>query len=146
MYRNLSVYVTNGIAKWYNTLKNCLAVSRKIKCAPVTPSGSPIPRDLPRSNKNFYSHKGVHANRLFIIAKGILATGKCRNKYGTYLRDYSPAIKRNVPICATWMNLKTNERAPAGEAQWVEQSPANQKVSGLIPDQGTRLSCGPGPQ
>ena len=34
----------------------------------------------------------------------------------------------------------------AGVAQWIEWLPANQKVTGLIPGQGTRLGCGPGPQ
>ena len=34
----------------------------------------------------------------------------------------------------------------AGVAQWIECRPANQRVSGLIPSQGTCLGCGPGPQ
>ena len=34
----------------------------------------------------------------------------------------------------------------AGVAQWIEQEPANQKVTGWIPSQGTCLVCGPGPQ
>ena len=33
-----------------------------------------------------------------------------------------------------------------GVAQWVEHWPANQKVAGLIPGQGTCLGCRPGPQ
>ena len=33
----------------------------------------------------------------------------------------------------------------AGVAQWVEHQPANQKVTGLIPSQGTCLGCRPGP-
>ena len=36
--------------------------------------------------------------------------------------------------------------ALAGEAQWTECWPANPKVIGLIPGQGTCLGCGPGPQ
>ena len=36
--------------------------------------------------------------------------------------------------------------ALAGVAQWIECRPANQKVAGLIPCQGTCLGCGPGPQ
>ena len=36
-------------------------------------------------------------------------------------------------------------RALAGVAQWIECRPANQRVAGSIPSQGTCLSCGPGP-
>ena len=36
--------------------------------------------------------------------------------------------------------------ALAGVAQWIERQPANQKVPGSIPSQGTCLGCGPGPQ
>ena len=36
--------------------------------------------------------------------------------------------------------------ALAGVAQWIECGPANQRVTGSIPSQGTRLGCGPGPQ
>ena len=28
-------------------------------------------------------------------------------------------------------------------AQWIERQPANQRVTGLIPSQGTGLGCGP---
>ena len=35
--------------------------------------------------------------------------------------------------------------ALAGVAQWIERQPANQRVTGSIPSQGTRLGCGPGP-
>ena len=36
--------------------------------------------------------------------------------------------------------------ALADVAQWIECQPANQRVSGSIPTQGTCLGCGPGPQ
>ena len=36
--------------------------------------------------------------------------------------------------------------ALAGVAQWIEHWPANQRVAGSIPSQGTCLACGPGPQ
>ena len=39
-----------------------------------------------------------------------------------------------------------NERALAGVAQWTECRPARQRVTELIPSQGTGLGCGPGPQ
>ena len=35
--------------------------------------------------------------------------------------------------------------ALAGSAQWIERRPANLKVTGLIPSQGTCLGCEPGP-
>ena len=35
--------------------------------------------------------------------------------------------------------------ALAGAAQWIGRRPANQKVAGLIPSQGTCLGCSPGP-
>ena len=35
--------------------------------------------------------------------------------------------------------------ALAGVAQWIDCQPANQRVTGLIPGQGTCLGCGPGP-
>ena len=36
--------------------------------------------------------------------------------------------------------------AVAGVCQWNECWPANQRVAGLIPSQGTCVGCGPGPQ
>ena len=32
--------------------------------------------------------------------------------------------------------------ALAGTAQWIERGPANQRVAGLIPSEGTCLGCG----
>ena len=44
-------------------------------------------------------------------------------------------------------SLKKNEvGAPAGVVRWTECQPANQRVTGSIPSQGTCLGCGPGPQ
>ena len=37
-------------------------------------------------------------------------------------------------------------RALAVVARWIECQPANGKVAGLIPSQGTCLGCKPGPQ
>ena len=34
----------------------------------------------------------------------------------------------------------------AGVALWTEYRPANQKITGSIPSQGTCLGCEPGPQ
>ena len=33
-----------------------------------------------------------------------------------------------------------------GVAQWIESRPANQRVTSLIPSQGTCQGCRPGPQ
>ena len=41
--------------------------------------------------------------------------------------------------------FKLLDSALSGVAQWVGHHPANNKVISLIPSQGTRLSCGPGP-
>ena len=35
--------------------------------------------------------------------------------------------------------------AQAGAAQWIERGPANQRVTGSIPSQGTSLGCRQGP-
>ena len=42
--------------------------------------------------------------------------------------------------------MKKNLMALAGVAQWIERRPANQRVAGSIPSQGTCLGCGPAPQ
>ena len=48
------------------------------------------------------------------------------------------------------LSLKTMKKkkvlALAGVAQWIERRPTNQRVTGLVPSQGTCLGCGPGPQ
>ena len=41
---------------------------------------------------------------------------------------------------------KVLKLALAGVAQWTECRPANQRVAGLIPSQGTCLGFKPGPQ
>ena len=42
--------------------------------------------------------------------------------------------------------LKSTRQALTGVAQWIEHQPVNQRVTGLIPSQGTCLGCRPGPQ
>ena len=39
-----------------------------------------------------------------------------------------------------------SKSALAAVAQWIECRPTNQRVTSLIPTQGTCLGCGPGPQ
>ena len=41
---------------------------------------------------------------------------------------------------------KISKSVLAGVAQWIECQPANQRVTGSIPSQGTCLGCGPDPQ
>ena len=41
--------------------------------------------------------------------------------------------------------LKINTWDLVGLAQWIDYWPANQRVTGSIPSQGTCLGCGPGP-
>ena len=41
-------------------------------------------------------------------------------------------------------NVTMHVQALAGVAQWIELWPVNQRVTGLIPSQGTSLGCGPG--
>ena len=43
-------------------------------------------------------------------------------------------------------SLKYHFIALAGVTQWIERGPANQRVTGLIPSQGTCLGCRPDPQ
>ena len=40
----------------------------------------------------------------------------------------------------------TNTTSRPGVVQWIKCQPANQRVMGSIPSQGTVLGCGPGPQ
>ena len=52
-------------------------------------------------------------------------------------------------MCSQATELEVIEEmkgALAGVAQWTEHRPANQRVTGSIPSQGTFLGCGPGPQ
>ena len=42
--------------------------------------------------------------------------------------------------------LKLKNWALAGVTQWIEHEPGKQRVAGLIPSQGTRLGCRPGPR
>ena len=49
-------------------------------------------------------------------------------------------------FCNDSFHVKKYFMALAGVAQWIELWPANKKVAGWIPSQGTCLGCGPGPQ
>ena len=48
--------------------------------------------------------------------------------------------------CIAYCQIKVAQLAPAGAAQGIEHWPTNQRVTGLIPSQGTRLGWGTGPQ
>ena len=45
-----------------------------------------------------------------------------------------------------FQSFKESLRALVGVAQWIERQPANQRVAGSIPSQGTCLDSRPGPQ
>ena len=64
-----------------------------------------------------------------------------------YPKNPKTPIKKNV---CTHMFIaalfKIAKIALAGVAQWDGHHPANQKVTGSIPSQGTCLGCRPGPQ
>ena len=45
-----------------------------------------------------------------------------------------------------YFRIQKPTNALAGVAQWIEHQPVNQRVTGLIPSQGTFLGCGTGPQ
>ena len=47
---------------------------------------------------------------------------------------------------SSFLGDQNQEVALADVAQWVERQPADLKVTGSIPGQGTRLGCGPGPR
>ena len=49
-------------------------------------------------------------------------------------------------LALRYFDLKVGVSALSGVAQWTECWPINQKVTGLIPGQGTCLGCRPGPQ
>ena len=64
-----------------------------------------------------------------------------------------PLMLRTLPdrvlfissLGCSFVSFKISFVALAGIAQWIERRPANQKVSGSIPSQGTCLGCRPGP-
>ena len=51
---------------------------------------------------------------------------------------------QDLPAYLHW-DFRRITQALNGAAQWVGHCPANQKVTGSIPGQGTCLGCGPGP-
>ena len=53
------------------------------------------------------------------------------------------AIPIKIPII--YQVVKKVWLALAAVAQWIEHWPANQRVTGSIPSQGTCLGCRPGP-
>ena len=50
-------------------------------------------------------------------------------------------IKKKITYC-----LKRLSPPLAGVTQWIECQPASQRITSLIPHQGTCLGCRPGPQ
>ena len=65
------------------------------------------------------------------------------NQYIPHLKSLTSHPVLTVQLGET---LKMPPVTLAGVAQWIEHWPANQRVTGLIPSQGTCLGCRPGPQ
>ena len=78
-----------------------------------------------------------HYQSLFLILLVLLYSFLCS---GWALRH------RLCLVCFIFIFLKRRDTALAGVAQWIEHWPANQKVTGSIPSQGTCLGGRPGPQ
>ena len=58
------------------------------------------------------------------------------------LRSTSPAYVISLAQINSYFKIS----ALADVVQWIERQPVNQRITGLIPSQGTYLGCGPGPQ
>ena len=66
-----------------------------------------------------------------------------RKHWGFFPPHKTPFLSY-LPINLIWKKL--SKTPLAGVAQCIERRPANQRVAGSIPSQGTCLGCGPGPQ
>ena len=73
---------------------------------------------------------------LLIYFNKILPSGK----------DIFKVILSENMKCLKNTTSETIKLALAGVTQWIECWPENQRVTGSIPSQGIRLSCGLGPQ
>ena len=62
----------------------------------------------------------------------------------TTINTISNNNEKHLNVC-TSLVYKNIFSALAGVAQWTESLPANKKVAGLIPGQGTCLGCRPDP-
>ena len=83
----------------------------------------------------FLSQEKVHRDFKVIIFNGMIFPIS-----SIYLHSLSASFY------IKFRHLRKDNLAPAGVAQWIECWPVNQKVTGSIPNQGTCLSCGPGPK
>ena len=66
--------------------------------------------------------------------------GRPENVEGTHSSEH--IIQTHTHICISNFLFKISS-ALAGVAQWIERWPANQRVTGSIPSQGTSLGAGP---
>ena len=83
-----------------------------------------------------YKRQALGAGQVFLNAEKALNVLKVQEDFAEPLLSFGLHSS-----CA----VKTPRLALAGMAQWVECQPANQKVTSLIPSQGTCLGCRPGP-
>ena len=93
-----------------------------------------------------------------VIPVNLECTKRCRNTWAKNLNAYS--VSTFTSSSADWLSphpftITSHQpkwpaslklfAALAGIAQWIEHRPSNQRVTSLIPRQGSCLDCGPGP-
>ena len=79
------------------------------------------------------------------IKKNVQGTNSDGKETGTQINSLDQEEEINI---SPEQNEETRiqKNALADVAQWIEHWPVNQRVTGLIPSQGTCLGCRPGPQ
>ena len=71
-----------------------------------------------------------------------------RGGRGGWLSHVCPDSRGKTEASPQTITLRSRGMFPAltGVVQWIECQPANQRATDSIPNQGTCLDCGPGPQ
>ena len=103
------------------------------------------------------------------IDQAVLSLRRCRNRSGGQSGLLKKALEgllfaqpawwpspvhsiNSYAVPGAWLGTRVKEASKtghltlAGVAQWTECQPANHRVAGSIPSQGTCLGCRPGPQ
>ena len=99
--------------------------------------------------KNYFSHRKEEGSIeiLAALAQRMFRSGHFAKIHRIRLmcRHYSSSLKFTPQGAKNTDNIKITKSTLAGVAQWIERQPANQRVTGSIPSQGTCLGCRPGP-
>ena len=84
----------------------------------------------------------ANANEIyFSYSAHLLLSAHLRARHSSMEQRY-PGLKTRRCLQEAYIVVKeTDKQALAGVAQWVVRHPANQKVTGLNPSQGTCLGC-----